>query len=344
MKSRLLTRRELEALAEAGSLQGLISSLAKSVYHKSIEMALVRASGLECLVQAFHMDMIDTLGRVRNFYTEDAGKMAAIALRPYDVHNLKTVLRGLARNVTPAEIIPALLPVGDLKYAVLADLARAPGSRAAIDMLVSMNEPLAKPLIELRLRRPGAEIHEMELVLDQWHYREAIKYLQSAHPAAEILGEALKLDADIENLLVMLRFVRDPEERRNLQERLGGDLTSLLVAAGRLPHAQLVRLGSLDNIEAAVESLESTRFGSALQAGLQAFKQTGRLSEFETRLKHFRLSWLSQLIYKDTLGIGVFLGYLALKINEINNLRWVTHGINLGLNAGEIKAELELAA
>jgi len=344
MKSRLLTQRELEALAEAGSLQGLISSLAKSVYHKSVEMALVRASGLECIVQALHMDLIDTLGKAQNFYIDDARRMVALALRPYDIHNIKTILRGLARNVAPAEIVPALLPVGELKYAVLTDLARAPGPRAAIDMLVSMNEPIAKPLIELRLQRPGAEVHEMELALDQWHYREAMDYLKSAPPAAEILGEALKLDADIENLLSMLRFVREPEERRHLQERLGGDLTDLLVTAGRLQPAQLVRLGNLDSIEAAVESLETTRFRPAIQTGMQAYKQTGRLSEFETHLKRFRLSWLSKLIYKDTLGIGVFLGYLGLKINEINNLRWITHGINLGLNAGDIKAELEFAA
>jgi vacuolar-type H+-ATPase subunit C/Vma6 len=171
-----------------------------------------------------------------------------------------------------------------------------------------------------------------------------MNYLKSAPPAAELLGEALKLDADIENLLIILRFVNDPDERRHLQERSGGGLASLLVAAGRLPHSQLAQLGNLDNLEAAAQSLETTRFGSAIRTGLQAFKQTGRLSEFETQLKRFRLSWLAQLIYKDTLGIGVFLGYLALKINEINNLRWITHGINLGLNPGEIKSGLEFAA
>jgi V/A-type H+-transporting ATPase subunit C len=56
MKARLLVRRDLEALAEAGSLQGLISALAKTPYQKSVETALARASGLDCITQAIRMD------------------------------------------------------------------------------------------------------------------------------------------------------------------------------------------------------------------------------------------------------------------------------------------------
>src|SRR5512144_3265309 len=135
MKSRLLGRRELEALAETGSLQGMISALAKTDYRKSVEAALARASGLEVINQAIRMDMIGTLGKARSFYSDDAGSMVAIALRPYDLHNLKTILRGLARNIASAEILEGLLPVGELKYAVLAELSRAQEPRAAIDVL-----------------------------------------------------------------------------------------------------------------------------------------------------------------------------------------------------------------
>jgi vacuolar-type H+-ATPase subunit C/Vma6 len=106
----------------------------------------------------------------------------------------------------------------------------------------------------------------------------------------------------------------------------------------------LVRVGSQESLEPAVELLKGTRFYPVLQDGLAEYKQTGRLSDLEKHLKRFRLKYLASLIYKDSLGIGVFLGYVALKINEINNLRWITHAINLGLNAGEIKGELEFVA
>jgi vacuolar-type H+-ATPase subunit C/Vma6 len=46
------------------------------------------------------------------------------------------------------------------------------------------------------------------------------------------------------------------------------------------------------------------------------------------------------MIPKDPLGIGVVLGYLALKLNEIRNLRWIAHGINSGLPVKIIRSEL----
>ena len=344
MKSRLLARGELETLAEVGSLQGLISALAKTAYQKSIEAALTQASGLECIAQAIRMDLINICGKVRNFFRDDAGRMVSIALRPYDLHNIKAILRGLSRNVPSAEILSALLPVGEVNYAVLAELARLPGPRAAIDLLASMNEPIAQPLLKLRARHPGADLPEMELALDQWHYQEAWNFIQTAPSANEVLASALKLEADIVNLLSVLRFAHEPDERRRLHERGGaGELVELLVEPGFVSHALLVHVGNQDSLEAAVEALVGTRYAPALTAGLGAFMQTGRLSDIEKHLKRFRLNWLSNLIFKDPLGIGVFLGYLALKVNEINNLRWITHAIHLGLGPREIKAELEFA-
>ena len=337
-------RRELEALAEVGSLHGMISALAKTAYQRSIEAALTQASGLECIAQAIRMDLINNLGKARNFFREDAGTMVSIAMRTYDLHNLKAILRGLSRNIPSAEILSALLPVGELNYAVLAELARVPGPRVAIDLLASMNEPIAQPLLKLRARHPGADIPEMELALDQWYYQDAWIFIQAAPSANEVLASTLRLEADIENLLTVLRFAHEPDERRHLQERVGaGELAELLVEPGFLPQSLLVHLGNQDSLEAAVESLAGTRYEPALRTGLGAFKQSGRLSEIEKHLKRFRRTWLSSLIFKDPLGIGVFLGYLALKINEINNLRWIAHGIHLGLGPGEIKAELEFA-
>jgi len=89
--------------------------------------------------------------------------------------------------------------------------------------------------------------------------------------------------------------------------------------------------------------MAGTRYADLLGAGLQAFQQSGRLSSFERQLKHYRLNWMAGLIARDPLGIGVVIGYLALKTNEINNLRWIAQGIRHGLPTGTIRAEMEYA-
>jgi vacuolar-type H+-ATPase subunit C/Vma6 len=52
------------------------------------------------------------------------------------------------------------------------------------------------------------------------------------------------------------------------------------------------------------------------------------------------LNWMSQWITKDPLGIGVFLGYLALKVNEVANLHWIARGISLGFGPAVLRAEM----
>ena len=345
MKSRLLSRRDLDGLLEAGSLRAMIAELAKTAYRKTVEVALARASGMEVITQSLHNDLIGTLGKLPRFYTGNASNIVAIVLRQYDIHNLKTILRGLSKNAPSHEILATILPIGELHLKDLVDLASAPGPRGAIDLLATLGLPYAQPLMRLRAERPGVDISDMELALDQWHYQEAWKFIQDNPDNTDLLAAALHRDADLANLLTMLRFAHYPNEHELLRERYGSDdLTRLFLKPGKIPFSQLVKAGNLDTVESAVRSLEGTAYDHALQSGLEAYARSGRLSEFEKQLRHSRLDWMSRLISKDPLGIGVVLGYLALKIAEVNNVRWIAQGINLGLKPAAIRAELESVA
>lgn len=345
MKSRLLEQRDLRALVESNTHPGLIAAMTRTAYRKSIEAALTRASGMDCIVEALRLDLVSTLGKIKSFYPGDAGQMVAIVMRTFDLHNLKAVLRGLDKNVPPGEILPNLLLVGELQYSTLVELTRASRPRGAIDVLASMNLPMAHPLLRLRAEHPGARIADMELALDQWHFQEAMAYIKKHFRTEEVLYAALKLDADITNLLTVVRFAQSPEERKMLNERIGvQEIQQLFVGPGRLSYKLLERAVSQDTVEMAIDLFTGTVYAEPLQAGLRAYSRNGRLSEFEKSLGRYRLRWLRNLIARYPLGIGVVLGYLGLKINEINNIRWIAHGINLDLKPDVIWAELEIVA
>lgn len=342
MKSRLLPRRELEVLSEAGSLPGLIAGLTKTVYQKSVESALTRAAGLQGIDEALRSDLIGTVGKIRGFYGEDAGKMTAIVLRAYDIHNLKAILRGLAKNVPAGDILIVLLPIGELSLSILRELVQVNNPREAIDLLASMGLSFAWPLLKLRVEVPEAETFEMELALDRWHDEEARRMLRSEMGMVGPLSDALALEADLVNVLTVLRFARSPRERDLLRDRLGTDeIERLFIGPGRIRFELLANACKQSAIPAAVDTLSGTSFEPALRAGLEAYARSNRLSDIERQLKHYRLEWLAAQITKDPLGIGVVLGYVALKVNEVGNIRWIAHGINLGLKADTIQAELE---
>jgi len=139
-----------------------------------------------------------------------------------------------------------------------------------------------------------------------------------------------------------LRFAHDPRERDILRNKLGSDEIALLfIKAGRIPIETLSTAAMQDAVSSAVESLAGTAFESALRAGLEIYSRSNRLSDIEKKLRHYRLEQLAWLIQKDPLGIGVPLGYVALKVNEVGNIRWIAQGVNLDLKAEAIQAELE---
>lgn len=342
MKSRLLSQHDLEILAELDSLMGLIAALTKTPYRKPVEAALSRYTGMNCIAFALGNDLINTLGKIRDFYQDEAYEMVILILRRYDLHNLKTILRGLGQHIAPAEILSTLLPVGELRQDLLAQLVRAPDPRAVIDMLASINSIFARPLLNLRARHPGADIPRMELALEQWNFSQARSLLKRKPYKSHILSSALDLDIDVTNLLTVLRFAHSPEEHKLLHEWLGEDnLYPLLLGPGLLPFDLLVKAGTLNTLEAAVATFAGTVYNEALTTGLAAYADSRRLSDLERQLRIYRLNWMSKKITSDPLGIGVVLGYSALKVNEIGNLRWIAQGINLGLGAQSIRARLE---
>ena len=342
LKSKLLSQRDLDALAESGSLQGLIAAMTKTAYRKPIEAALTRTSGLDCVSESLHHDLLGGLARVREFYDGQAGQQVALVFRRYDIHNLKAILRGLNRNAAAAEILSTLIPVGDLGSAVLTELVQSPDPRAAIDTLAILESDFAEPFLKLRSAHPGASTVEMELALDHWYYQETLAILQNSHGEQNVLLSALQYEADLTNILTLLRFVHQPVERKLLQEWMSiNEFASLLVGPGRLSFTTLDQAANQNTVEAALEVLSGTLYHTALRTGAEQYAKSALLSEIEKQLRRSQLRWLSGQIYKDPLGIGVLLGYLALKTNEINNIRWIANSINLGIKADAIREGLE---
>ena len=342
MKSRLLPRKELEELIEAGSLQGLIAALTRTAYHKSVEAALTRWTGMECISEALHAELINTLGKIRKFYTGQPGDLVAMVLRAYDIHNLKAILRGVSRDVSAAETLSSLLPAGEIDYSIWVELANLQDPREVIDVIASLHLPFAQPLLQLRAQRTTLNLFEMELALDKWYVHESLRYLKRKVRGRNRLIDTLNIDSDMVNLMTVLRFAHAPAERGLLRKQLStDDLSQMFVGPGQLPFARLVQAGSQNSLEGAITVLGQTAYEAELRAGLQVHARSGRLSGFEKSLRRYRLQWMNSLIAKDPLGIGVVLGYVALKINEVNNIHWIAQGINIGLKADAIRAEVE---
>jgi vacuolar-type H+-ATPase subunit C/Vma6 len=343
MKSRLLSAHALEVIAESISLEQLIGELAQTAYRRDILAAMLHTSGMECLEVAFRWNLVGTLGKIKSCFFGWERELISLMLRSYDVHNLKAVLRGISKHAAPEDIKKTFLPVGELTESILSRLVRAVEPRVVIDMLASMRMPIVRPLVKLRTQKPGAGVPEMELALEKWHFQEASERLEAGSQGADSVQGLLNLNADLHNILSVLRIVCYPSERKVLLDWLGSDdIRGLLVGPGYVKFGLLASAAAEKSIQATLDVLSGTRYESPLRAGLEDYTQSSRLSDFEQHLNRYRTRWMAARMTKDPLGIGVPIGYIGRKVHEVANLRRIAHGIQMHQSADSIKNSLEI--
>lgn len=338
MKSRLLSRQTLVELAGSGSVQGLLNALTKTAYREAVETALVQYAGWEGLAAALENDLVNTVGKARNFYAGKAAELATLVFRRYDVYNIKTILRGLRQRVPANEILNNTLPIGELQPADLATLVRLESARGAIDLLATWREPLAQPLLRVRSAPDEADLFQMELALERWYFDTSMAV---AAEESEALQQTLMLDADVNNVLIALRLIGVEGAATFLRQRFDAeDAGPLFVGPGRISPPLLIEAVDQETVPQAVVVLEETPYAQVLAEALRQYRVTGRLSEFERAFTREKLRQGRGLFIRDPHGIGVLIGYIALKTAEIANLRWIGQGLWLGEDPDTIRAEL----
>ncbi len=343
MKSRLFGRQELTELTGSDSVRGLINALTKTPYREAVEMALVQFSDMDALNRARRDDLVNHIRKARGFYQGAAAELAGWVVARYDVDNVKAVLRGLTQQVPANEILEGVLPAGQLRLADLAQLTRTANPRAAIDMLATWRLPLAHPLLRLRHERPGADLFEMELALERWYYRAALAAAEEQEATA--LRKYLRVGADVTNMLTTFRLVGLAESTLFVRQRFQtDDVSQLLVGPGILPLALLVEVARQKSIRRAVQKLADTPYARALAGGLQQYERQPRLSELEDALTRHQLHQAQMLLIGDPLGIGVMIGYMALKTAEIHNLHRIAQGLAHQESPEHIQTELIFGA
>lgn len=343
MKSRLLSQQQIHALTGAENLEDLLAMLLDTPYQSAIGMEMMRLTNMEIIARALKRDLVDTARKIRRFFDRPEERLVNIMLGRHDTLNVKTILRGLSTGATVSDIQLALLPIGELTEAVLSELANTSNPRAAIDLMATMRLPQARSLLALRAEQPGADTADMDKALERWHFDMASEELNSLTcRGTNRLRSELAIEADFYNLIILTRVIRDPLVRVRFQQN--GTQHGMFIGPGHLSFALLARAGQQNTLENAIDILRGTRYETPLTAGLRAFHQTNRLSDLERHLRHFRLRWRAGLIIKDSLGIGVLVGYLALKENEIGAIRQIAYGITVGMGTMAIQSELEFVA
>ncbi len=335
--SSLLPIETLESFTNSSSIDSLISSLTKTPYKESIETALTYSHGYGCVTQAMRMELEQIIDDLNEFYQEDAKeKVNHIFLRE-DLESLKAIVRGLIHEMPLDEIIHSFSPLSSIPRPILTQLAKSKSLDEAISKAVIYDIPVSERLLEWRSKHEEQSSSEIELVIEKWYFHRIEELLADSSQDSELLREFYSIEADIINLNTLLRVVEAEDGRSNLKE----NFEEYLIDYGFLPNSGLVRLAKEKSVDNVIRNLFSTRYGKNLRKGLDCYRDTKRLSEFENQMHVYMLNWQAKLPKLFPLGIGVPLGYVAKKRNEIRNIRWIAKSIDSGFEPSYIQENLQ---
>ncbi|HEX6384995.1 MAG TPA: V-type ATPase subunit, partial [Anaerolineae bacterium] len=216
MKSQLLSLAALDELTTVATIDRLLNALTETHYRTAVEAALIQHQGLACLQDALQRDLIQIGQKIRGFFSGKAAQQVGATLQRYDIHNVKTILRGLAHNLPADEILESTLPLGELQARELATLAAAEDMQTAVDLLVTWRTPLAQSLLAKPLSRAGLFV--IDMALEQWHFEFV---MNASVTKGTTLRQRLLLETDIANVLTALRLVGVAELNSVLPQHFG---------------------------------------------------------------------------------------------------------------------------
>lgn len=361
MKTRLLGRASLESLLQTDSVASFSAGLLTTTYKPDLEWGRLRQPGVAGLEDGLRRHVALTVGKVAHYAAAnpEASAILRVLLARWDVHNLRTLLRGQHINAPPFEVRESLLPVGGLDESQLQELADQPDLKALIDLLVMWGSPYAQPL------RSGyaeySKTHDLsalELKLDQFHYRYLVVLTRRRFPGAgwfaalarrprvarpisggrtlsvRLLREVVRREIDVVNIVTLLRLSRE--------DLPPGQSPAYYIPGGKALTAELFSRFAGQEVDALVAELAGTPYGRVLEGALPQFHQRGAVSLLERRLEEYLVTRVIGLFKGDLLSSAVMIAYLQAKFNELVNLRLLARGKEVRMSEARLREALIL--
>jgi V/A-type H+-transporting ATPase subunit C len=245
-------------------------------------------------------------------------------LRTFDAWNAKTAIRGVYSGASPEEIETDYIRAGEFDDDLLDQMSAAESVEEVVELL-------SETIFGERLGTAYEVFEErdvlvpLENAIDKTFYERLLD-----NTSGSLYRQVLQAEIDFRNARNALRLSRtgtdlDPEEFYIE----GG----LLFEAGQL--RQLV-----DSFDDLVEFIRESTYGDELSNALSELEEADSLIQFEQALDAALLEYSDTLSYRYPTSICSAIAYILAKEREVENIRAVARGREVGLSVEEIEREL----
>lgn len=334
MYSRLLDKGNLSNLILKPDIASLITALEETSYQEDLERALVVKPGLSGIEEALRQNFIRTIQKIAEFLKGEKGeRYITIFSSRWDIHNLKTILRGKRIRVPSLQIQENLVPAGAFDESLLSELLKQPDIKSVIDLLAAWDVPYGAPLTAVFPEyTKGSDLTILENALDRFYYEQALGLVRGRSEDEQIIRDLIATEIDLMNLKSVMMMVRDDIGLE--------DAEAILLNGGRVFDREKLRaLFELGSVAIVIEHLEQTpyRFLGELHS---TEGDHLNISAYQHLLEEYLIRHAVRLYRGDPLSVTMVIGYLWAKYTEIMNLRIIARCKNALISPESMEAEM----
>ncbi len=333
MSTRLLADEFFPALVEASDLEAFAARLGESaLYRRHIERVRAERAGeldIQAVESALLAAYIEDTEKVGSISAGDPRALIDLYISRYDVHNVRTLVRGLARSRSREEILRGTIPLGSFTRAELEELAASGDLASLTGTLMVWGLPFGEVLRQTLREHPVDEgLLAFDVALDEawfpWMVEQAAEI-----PGGEDLAATLAAEVDLRNIVTLLKLARQGAEKETSM--------GYVIRAGRLSDRQLADLAAAPDVKTALDVVARTPYSDAVK---DVDPSTGQITDAERAVERYLTGRFSRLFRKDPLGFATILGYLWHRYAEFTDLRLIARAQAYGLPPAEVRSQM----
>jgi V/A-type H+-transporting ATPase subunit C len=319
MKGLLLKQSMLEELIKLGSIEAMIEVLQRTTYRNDLAEAAVYYKGSDIIEMAASLNFARVVRKLLGVAPKDDKPIIEALLVKWDLLNLKTMMHAkmLGRNYD--DIKHHLFCVGglteeDFKRIMKADereiLRVLRRTKLGEQMLSTSTEHFSHAMWETfrKAMRNLDTFTQTETIIDAYSYMLMDKALsESGGKVADYIRDILRREIDSKNVMIVERLKKHSTDKAKIKESL--------IKGGTLSEHLLDRLIEAKDVQAVVNVIRY-KFRQ-----LEITDSDPKLTDLEIALEKSMAAQRLLAFHRATLSVGVIIGFLLLKEEEMSNLR-----------------------
>ena len=324
-----------QKLADRSRLRQLISQSPEQLtveigYRAEIDIYAGQLTGGDLVEAALTHNLEHELEKMLSMCNGKIRGMVETYTSRFEYHNAKVVLRAVVNDVELEKVAHSILPeLNDINTPWLKIIENADDLRSAV---VQMRRKPFGPA--LNAVPEDSRLSDYEDALDFHYFKKATASLNGKGADVRFLKDLLAAEIDHRNLLNILEAKAVGISSENI--------ISMLVPGGRLIPTRAFSSIAAGGKDAAMDLLRSAgRFDfPAFEGTLSASKEMNSLDPVITWFKEREHAIMKRMSFLHPVSALPVIHYVAMKVQEVNDLRLIVRGRLAGLSVEVLEAHI----